>query len=268
MTTPVTAVIVDDEPAAREAIRTLLRPEPRIEILGEASDGDQAVDLIRATRPDLVFLDVQMPNRDGFAVLDALGADVPRGVIFVTAYDEHALRAFDVHALDYLLKPFGRPRFAAAVARAVERLDALEALSLRPTVDSILAARAADQAQSVPLPAVGRGISRFGIRIGARTVVVDLDQVDWLEALGDYVRLHAGHDLHLVSQSLAAIEAGLDPDQFLRIHRGTIVRLSRIRELLRDPDGAGTAILADGVRLRVARGRWSILEAALKLERG
>jgi two-component system LytT family response regulator len=119
---PYSAVIVDDEPAGREAVAALLAGEPRIEVVAEATNGRDAVDIVRAAKPDLVFLDIQMPDRDGFGVIDALGDDVPRGIVFVTAHDEHALRAFEVHALDYVLKPFGRPRFRAAVQRAIRRL--------------------------------------------------------------------------------------------------------------------------------------------------
>jgi two-component system LytT family response regulator len=135
------AVVVDDEPSAREVVLTLLAEHPSVEVVGEATNGREAVELIRRLRPGLPFLDVQMPDLDGFAVLDALGADVPRGVVFVTAHDEHAIRAFEVHALDYVLKPFGRPRFGAAVARALDRLQAMDALSLQQTLASIAADR-------------------------------------------------------------------------------------------------------------------------------
>ncbi|MBL8984992.1 MAG: response regulator, partial [Gemmatimonadetes bacterium] len=134
---PIRAVVVDDEPAARDVVLTLLAEQTRIEVVGQAGNGRAAIELVRRTRPDLLFLDIQMPDEDGFGVLAALGDEVPRGVVFVTAHDEHAIRAFDVHALDYVLKPFGRPRFAAAVARALERLDALDALTLRRTLASM-----------------------------------------------------------------------------------------------------------------------------------
>src|SRR3954452_8374739 len=133
----VRAVVVDDEPTAREVVRTLLTEHPTVEVVGEATNGKEAVLLVRRLRPDLLFLDIQMPDQDGFRVLESLGDDVPRGIVFVTAHDEHAIRAFDVHALDYVLKPFGRPRFKAAVARALERLSALDALTLQRTLASM-----------------------------------------------------------------------------------------------------------------------------------
>jgi two-component system LytT family response regulator len=269
----VTAVVVDDEPAAREAIVTLLAGDPRVRVVGEATNGREAVDVVRRTRPDLLFLDVQMPDQDGFGVLDALGDDVPRGLVFVTAHDEHAVRAFDVHALDYVLKPFGRPRFMAAVARALERLSALDALSHRQSMRGTLASMAADRradrepagelAVAEPAPAPLR---RIGVRTGTRTVLVDVDSVDWVEALGDYARIHVGARTHVVSQRMHVLERLLEAGGFVRVHRSLIANLSRIRELHRDADGGGTVILDGGVRLRVARGRWEALQAALAME--
>lgn len=261
------ALVVDDEPAAREAVVALLADFPAIEVAGEAASGDEAVAAARRLRPDLLFLDVQMPGRDGFAVLDALGADVPRAVVFVTAFDEHALRAFEVHALDYVVKPFGRPRFAAAVTRALARLEADEALSLRRT----LAAAARSSAGPAPEgdlapPTTDRGpAARLALRLGTRTLLLPVEELDWVEADSDYVRLHAGEAAHFVAGRLSALEERLDPARFLRIHRSLIVRLDRVRELRRDPDGGGCVVLCDGVRLRVARGRWEALEQALRL---
>lgn len=271
---PVRAVVVDDEPAARDVVRTLLAEHPRVVLVGEAGNGRGAVDLVRQTRPDLLFLDIQMPDADGFAVLSELGGEVPRGVVFVTAHDEHAVRAFEVYALDYLLKPFGRPRFAAAVTRALERLNALDALTLQRTVASMTADRAGgNRAEDVavldpPATPERRPIRRIGVRTGAKIVLVDVEKIDWLEAWGDYARIHAGSQTHLVGQSLQSLENVLDPGEFLRIHRGSIVRLSRIRELLRETDGSGAVVLENGVRLRVARGRWEALRVALEMEQG
>src|SRR5678810_1261019 len=150
---PVRAVVVDDEPAARDVVITLLADHAGVSVIGEATNGREAVDVVRRTRPDLLFLDIQMPDLDGFGVLDALGGDVPRGVVFVTAHDEHAIRAFDVHALDYILKPFGKPRFGAAVTRALERLSALDALTMQRTLASMADDRraAGDQAGELSL---------------------------------------------------------------------------------------------------------------------
>lgn len=259
------ALVVDDEPGAREAVITLLAAEPAIEVAGEAGSGDDAVAAVRRLRPDLLFLDVQMPGRDGFGVLEALGPDVPRAVVFVTAFDEHAVRAFEVHALDYVVKPFGRPRFAAAVARALARLEADDALSMQRTLATAARGRSGQAPEGELAEAGAAGAERLALRLGSRTVLLAVDELDWVEADGDYVRLHAGETAHFVAGRLSALEERLDPERFLRIHRSLLVRLDRIRELQRDADGGGCVVLREGVRLRVARGRWEALERALRL---
>jgi two-component system LytT family response regulator len=268
------AVVVDDEPVARGAVLTLLADEPAIEVVGEAGNGREAVEVVRHARPDLLFLDVQMPDLDGFQVLDRLGERVPPAVVFVTAHDEHALRAFEVHALDYLLKPFGRPRFRAAVARAMERLSAEEALTLQRTIASLARESAESDPAAGELTAEsekGDGTRdrprRLAVRTGDRIVLVDVDSIDWIEACGDYARLHAGERRHLIAERMHALEDLLDPGRFLRVHRSIIVRLDGISELRRDPDGSGSVVLGTGVRLRVARGRWEALERALGIAR-
>lgn len=271
MTDVLRAVVVDDEPNAREVVLTLLASNPFVCVVAEAANGVEAVDVIRRERPDLVFLDVQMPDLDGFGVLEALGDDVPRGIVFVTAHDEHAIRAFDLHALDYVLKPFGRPRFEAAVARAVERLHALDALSLQRTLASMADDRRAGSAASELTLGDGRRLDRhspprrIGVRTGSKTVVVDVDSIDWVEASGDYARIHAGKARHLVLQRMHALEGALESGSFVRIHRSIIVNVARIRELHREADGSGSIVLGDGVRLRVARGRWDALQHALEI---
>ncbi len=286
----VRAVVVDDEPDAREVVLTLLAGHPSVQVVAQATNGRQAVEVLRRTRPDLVFLDVQMPDLDGFGVLEALGAEVPRGVVFVTAHDEHAIRAFEVHALDYVLKPFGRPRFTAAVERALERLSALDALTLRRTLQHTLASMAVDRGDrhasagelSLGEPERDGGreggrdaereasragpLRRIGVRNGARVVVLDVEAIDWVEASGDYARIHAGEQRHLVLQRMHALERLLEAGMFVRIHRSIIVNLKRVRELHREPDGGGTVVLGTGVRLRVARGRWDALQQALEME--
>jgi two-component system LytT family response regulator len=269
MADPIRAVVVDDEPAARQAILTLLAEEPEVRVVGEAANGNEAVERIRALGPELVFLDVQMPDRDGFQVLEALGAEVPPGLVFVTAYDQHAIRAFEVHALDYVLKPFGRPRFHAAVSRALERLRAHQALQLQRTLEQVSetlrAGPGAVGALAAERPNPSERPARLAVRTGTRTVMVEIDAIDWIEACGDYLRVHAGSARHLISGSLANLEQWLDPRAFLRIHRSLLVSLARVRELHREADGGGAVVLADGVRLRVARGRWEALEAALRI---
>jgi two-component system LytT family response regulator len=236
------AVIADDEPAARDAVSALLRDEPNIEVVASASNGSETIAAVRRHRPDLLLLDIQMPDADGFAVLEALGDQVPRGVVFVTAHDEHALRAFDVHAIDYVLKPFGRPRFHAALTRAVERLRALDAMTLPPTLAAI---------------------RRIAVRTGSRVLLVPVEQVLWIEACGDYARVHTPGQSHLIGERMHTLEQQLDAREFLRIHRSCIVRLDCVRELHREADGGGTIIITGGVRLRVARGRWTVLEDML-----
>ena len=266
----VRALVADDEPAAREAVITMLAEHPGVEVVGEATNGDEAVAMIRRLRPDLLFLDIQMPDRDGFGVLEALGDEVPPGIVFVTAHDEHALRAFDVHALDYVLKPFGRPRFRAAVTRALTRLSALDALSLRDTLASMAGDRRADAAPPGELtgPKPGERQSpprRLGVRTGSHIVVVDIDTIDWVESYGDYARVHVGRQTHVVAQRMHALERMFEGGQFVRIHRSLIVNLRRVRELHREPDGGGAIVLSNGVRLRVARGRWEALQTALEM---
>jgi two-component system LytT family response regulator len=272
---PVRAVVVDDEPAAREVITSFLAREPAIEVVGEAANGDDAVELVRQLSPDLLFLDVQMPDLDGFGVLAALGDDVPPGVVFVTAHDEHALRAFEVHAVDYLLKPFGRPRFEAAVERALGSLEAKAALEMRRTLASLVEGQRAGGAEPGTFvspdadgsirPATGAP-ARIGVRRGARTILLDVADIDWIEAAGDYARLHAGREAYLVSTRMHELEERLQCGPFLRIHRSAIVSLAKVAELRREPDGGGVVLLDDGVRLRVARTRWEDLERALGLE--
>jgi two-component system LytT family response regulator len=264
---PYSAVIVDDEPAGREAVAALLAGEPRIEVVAEATNGRDAVDIVRATKPDLVFLDIQMPDRDGFGVIDALGQDVPRGIVFVTAHDEHALRAFEVHALDYVLKPFGRPRFRAAVQRAIRRLEAEDAHSLQRTLASLVtgmrgttldAALAELIAAEPPDPP-----ERFAVQHGARTTFVAVRDIDWVEAVGDYARIHARGQSFLIGMRMHRIESRLECAGFVRIHRSTIVNVGRIVMLERAEDGGGIVVLEDGVQLRVARNRRGEVERVL-----
>lgn len=258
------ALVVDDEPAARDALHALLADEPRVSVIGEARNGDEAVERVRALRPDLLLLDVQMPDRDGFGVLDALGDDVPAGVVFVTAHDEHALRAFEVHALDYVLKPFGRPRLRAAVHRAVRRLDAEDAWSLRHTLAALVRGhRATLEDGGIETDAVAAPITRLAVRRNDRTLLVDVDDVDWIEAVGDYVRLHTARGVHLLADRMHALEQRLDPARFLRIHRSTIVNLRRVCAVQRAEDGGGIVHLDSGVQLRVARNRWASFERSI-----
>jgi two-component system LytT family response regulator len=232
------SLIVDDEPLARRRLKTLLRAEPHVEVVGEAEDGAAAVDAIRRLRPDLVFLDVQMPGLDGFGVLDQVGLDRVPAVIFVTAYDHYALQAFDAHAVDYLLKPFDRARLREAIARAVKLSDSDELLQ---RVYTLLAM------------AAKRPLRRVLVRSAGRIHFVSTSEIDWIEAAGHYVTLHAGRQAHLLRETMAALAARLDADRFVRVGRGTIVNLDAVRELQPASHGDLDVVLRNGTRLRASR---------------
>jgi two-component system LytT family response regulator len=237
-------LIVDDEPLARQGIRRRLEPRPDVAILDECGGGKQAVAAIQALRPDLVFLDVQMPGLDGFGVIRALGASSMPAVIFVTAYDEHALRAFEVHALDYLLKPIDDERFDAALEHARDALRTRSISALARRLDALTTERA-EQPQGY--------LQRIAVKSGGRIVLVAAQDVDWIEAADNYVRLHAAGTEHLLHASLSSLEARLDPRAFLRVHRSAVVRVERIRELRALSHGEYRLVLADGTELTSGR---------------
>lgn len=212
------ALIVDDEPLARERLRELLRSEPDVEIVAECANGRDAVRAIDTRAPDLVFLDVQMPELDGFGVLDELTTDTIPAIVFVTAFDEFALRAFDVHALDYLLKPFDRERFA----RALDRARAVVQRQGAAGIDDRLAALLDELSRR------RRYAARLVVKDPRGSRLVRARDLDWVEADGNYLRLHAGPHCFTLRETMAVLEARLDPDQFLRIHRSTIVNVDRI----------------------------------------
>ena len=234
--------IVDDEPLARDAIRVLLKNDREVRIVGEAGGADAAAALIARTHPDLMFLDVQMPEADGFALLDRIGPDAVPSIVFVTAYDRYALRAFEVHALDYLLKPFDDRRFAEALARAKERARG----KLPSRIAELLA---------------GRTPKRFLIPVRGKSVVVDADRIDWVEAADYYVSLHEGKQTHLLRQTMDEIEAQLDTQKFFRVHRSAIVNLGRVREVHPLFRGDCELVLVDGTRVRLSRSRRKAFEA-------
>lgn len=249
-------LIVDDEPVARRRLRRLLRAERDVEIAGECADGATAVETIRTTAPDLVLLDVQMPELDGFHVLQALGDTRMPDVIFVTAYDRYAVRAFEVHALDYLLKPVD----AGRLGRALERARARLAERQRGPVDPRLLALLQD------LGAERRYLTRIPVKAEGRVLVIDLADVDWIGAADNYVTLHAGAREHLLRDTMGRLERELDPERFVRIHRSAIVQLDRIRELVSDFHGDFEVVLRDGTRLTLSRSYRAKVEAALGRE--
>jgi two-component system LytT family response regulator len=238
------ACIVDDEPLARERLRGLLAAEPDVDLIGECENGESAIRFIGAHAPDLVFLDVQMPGTNGFKVLEALEDRVPRAVVFVTAYDHYALQAFDVHALDYLMKPFSGTRFRRALQRVRAEL-------YRERTDESVNERLLSFIQNLRQP---RRPERLVLKTSGRVSFVRTDEIDWIEAEGNYVRLHIGATSHLLRETMKGIEAKLDPDLFIRIHRSTIVNTDRIKELQPLFHGEYAVILRDGTRLTASRG--------------
>ncbi len=237
------AIIVDDEPLGRERIRTLLADDPDIEIVGESSDGRRAVASIAKLKPGLLFLDVQMPEMDGFEVLESIASAEMPVVIFVTAYDKYAVKAFQVHAFDYLLKSFDRDRFKEAVRRAKTEI----AKGRDRRLDERLASLLEDLQERRPMP------ERLVVRSGGRILFLRIEEIDWIEAADNYVSLHVGRDSHLLRGTMASIEERLDSRKFLRIHRSTIVNLDRVLELSPLFHGDYAVRLRDGTNLTLSR---------------
>ena len=240
---PIRTLIADDQPMARQRLTSLLSEEPDVELVAACASGSEAVSAIERHRPDLVFLDMQMPELDGFGVIAAVGPERMPSVVFVTAYDEFAVRAFDVHALDYLLKPFGRLRFQKALERAREHLTRERAGELAKRLVALV-----DEVR----PAHPRA-DRIMVRSGARVVFVDVRSVDWVQAEGNYVRLHAGDESHLIRETMRGIEGRLGDAAFARIHRSRIVNVNRVRELRLAQTGEYEVMLRNGRALRVSR---------------
>ena len=242
--TKIRAMVVDDEAMARERVVGMLRQEQDIELIGECSDGQQAVDAINAQHPDLVFLDVQMPACDAFGVIEKVGADKMPAVVFVTAYDEYALRAFEVHAIDYLLKPFGKERFQQTLQHARAHVERRRAGDLGKRLMALV--------QDIkPEP---QKLDRLVVKSGGRVFFLRTEDIVWIEAAGNYVRLHLGDDSHLFRETMNGIEARLDPRRFVRIHRSRIVNSDRIKELQPWFNGEYVVVLQNGTRLTLSRG--------------
>jgi two-component system LytT family response regulator len=236
-------LIVDDEPLARERIRTLLCGAPDLEIVSESSNGAEALHAIERWKPDLVFLDIQMPELTGFEVLEHLDSTSMPVIIFVTAYDQYALKAFEVCALDYLLKPFDRERFERALARARVELDRRKAGVVNERVLKLLS----------EIQQGRKHLDKLIIRQGGRVFFLRADEIDWIEAAGNYVRLHAGKEEYLYRETMTKLEAQLNPDSFARIHRSTIVNIERIKELQPWFRGDYLIILRDNQKLTLSR---------------
>jgi two-component system, LytTR family, response regulator len=243
------AILVDDEELARHALRELLKAHAEIEIVAECANGFEAVKATAEHKPDLLFLDVQMPKLTGFDVLELIDPDRKMAVIFVTAYDQYAMRAFDVHAVDYLLKPVGRERIEAALRRALQRLPQ----NLPPAPELAAAARAPQQF-----------LERIVVKDGTRVTLIPVAKLDYAEAQDDYVALATHGAKHLKQQTIASLEAALDPSRFVRIHRSYLVNFERVARI--EPYGKDSrlAILSDGTKLPVSRAGYARLKALLE----
>jgi two-component system LytT family response regulator len=248
-----TVLVVDDEPLAREGLKLLLGRKSEVESVSEARNGREAIALIREKKVDLVLLDVQMPRTDGFAVVQAVGAERMPPVIFVTAHDQYAIRAFEIAALDYLLKPVTEERFGLAFKRALHRLSGIPHEDATRQVLTMLDAVAKPPKQ----------LERFAIRSGERTIFVPVDEVDWIEAFQNYVRLHAGLTTHLLHVPMNTVETVLDSGRFLRIHRSHIVNLRRIAQLWSIAHGQYVIELKSGQRLQSGRTYGERIRSAL-----
>ena len=258
-------LVIDDEALARKRLIRFLKTEPDVEIVGACAAGQEAVGAIRRTKPDVLFLDVQMPEVNGFDVLSTLNGTYQTRVVFVTAYDEYAVRAFEVGALDYLLKPFGIERFSRAFARVradlardrddySSRLSAyLEAASRRP-----------EGLDEPPPSAPVRHLDRLMVKAGGRVFFLRVAEIDWIESADNYVRLHVGKEIHLIRQTLAALEANLDPRLFVRIHRRTIVNLDRVEEIHPGVGREHVVVLKGGAELRLSPRYRQRLEAGTR----
>ena len=223
------ALVVDDEPLARKSLAILLRADPQIEV-AESGSGADAIVQIRADRPDLLFLDVQMPELDGFDVLEMLGADLPPAIVFVTAYDQYALRAFEAGALDYLLKPFDDARFERALTRARSRIETAGAT-----------------------PGDSRRLQRIAVKHRGGVLFLKPNEIDWIEAADYYACLHVGSKAHLLRRSMAELEKELDPAVFYRIHRSSIVNINRVKSMVLNPEGDYEVVMENETHLRLSR---------------
>jgi two-component system LytT family response regulator len=255
-------IIVDDEPTARRGVRLLLERDHGVDIVGEAAGGAEAAELIRREKPDLAFMDVQMPGCDGFEALTKIEPEATPAVVFVTAYDEHALRAFEVNAVDYLLKPYDDLRFSAALQRAKDEVRRRQADSVNARLTQLLDYLQANGGAN------GKKDENPGERILVKSsgeiFFLKAEEVDWIEAEGDYMKFHVAGRAHLMRETMARLESRLDPKRFIRIHRSTIVNIDRLRKLSPSFAGEYAVILHDGTKLKLSRGYHERIATLLK----
>ena len=256
----ITALIADDEPLGRDLLRHMLGNQADFRVVAECSDGEKALTAIKRFAPRVAFLDIKMPRLDGMTLLEHLAPEVRPLIVFITAHDAYALKAFEAHAFDYLLKPFDQERFDQALARVRDRLRQIDEARLGQSVRHLIAATPAAPARKTALA------ERIVVRESGRVYFVGVAEVEWLEASGNYVALHvAGGKTHLVHDTMNAMAEKLDPAQFVRIHRSTIVRADRIKELLPHFNGEYVVVLKDNARLKLSRSYLETARAALGL---
>ena len=253
------ALIVDDEPLARRNIRVLLKEDPEIELIGECGSGAEALKAIQKHAPELLFLDIQMPLMSGFDVLEKIEVEKIPAIIFVTAFDQYAIRAFEVHALDYLLKPFDDARFEKALAQAKKQIEQREINRLSKRLVRLLEERDTEPNKARP----SGYLSRLMVKSASRIFFLKVDEIDWIEAADYYVKLHVGQKSHLLRETMSDMEAKLDPEKFLRIHRSAIVNLDRVKEMHAHFNGEYLVILHDGTELKLSRSRREQLQQML-----
>jgi two-component system LytT family response regulator len=253
-------LIVDDEPLARRTIRDLLQTDPEIDVIGECGSGPEAVNFLRQQMPDLLFLDIQMPGMNGFEALSKIEHEQIPAIIFVTAFDQYALKAFDVHAIDYLLKPFSDERFREALRQAKSQVEMREINRLSRSLLALLGEQVGGEAGAAKRKSF---LTRFMIKGTGRVTFIDAADVDWIAADDYYIKLHVGSKAHLLRMSMNELEEKLDPKKFLRIHRSTIVNFDRIKELQQSPNGEYVVLLKSGTELKLSRNRRDRLEELL-----
>lgn len=262
---------MDDEALARKALRVMIADDPEMEVIGECRSGREAVTAIREHSPDIVFIDIQMPEMDGFQVIEEIGVKEMPVTVFVTAYDKYALRAFDAHALDYLLKPFDYDRFGNALQRAKTQVRQQKLGEMGESFLAVLKdMRPAPAESSVkkengqPLEAGAKGpIDRVVIKSGGRIYFLKIEEIDWVEGAGDYLSLHAGNQTHLIRETMGNFHSKLNPKKFLRIHRSTIINIERVKEIRPLSKGEYVITLTNGVRLNSSRGYRQALQELL-----
>ncbi|MGH7459758.1 MAG: LytR/AlgR family response regulator transcription factor [Longimicrobiales bacterium] len=260
-------VVVDDEPVARAGLRKLLLQHPDIEVVGEAGNGRDAVALIQRAEPDLLLLDIQMPEMNGFEVLAALGPQNAPITVFVTAYDQFALRAFEVQALDYLLKPFEDERFNAVLQRVRDQMRRAQRDDLTDRLENLLTSYATHTTTPAAGSTATRYLSRIIVREGGAVTFQPVDEIDWIEAADYYAKLHIGTAIQLVRYTMHELEQQLDPGRFVRAHRSAIVNVSRVREIRVDNQNRPVIVLKNGMRVPLSRRRRELLESIVSRAR-